>query len=310
MRLWAWVGLVACAALAAGGLAATALRRDPALPADLDGSIVLVGGREGREALYVRHLPSEAMRILVRQPDPVREPAVSPDGARVAFATRGRIGLASLATGETTIITLGVDWLDSSPAWHPDGRSLAIVALRPGSQNADLHALELAAGQAQPRRASLTQTPLQGESSPCFSRDGAFVAFVREENLFRLDLADRKVTRLTGGFRKVSHARVLPSGRIALLWSSGKEFGIDTIAPDGTGRETLRQGTVRYRTLAPSPDGRYLAATFSYDLEFHLAEALTLSHSEQVHLLDARGGLVGPLARSWRSAWSEPSWGR
>jgi Tol biopolymer transport system component len=310
MRPRVWIGIGLCATLGGAGIAGTVLRRDPALPADLDGRIVLVGGRAGREALYVRHFPSEAVRMLVRQPDPVREPAVSPDGARVAFATRGRIGVASLATGETAIVTLGVDWLDSSPAWHPDGRSLAIVALRPGSQNADLHVLELAAEPAQPRRASLTKTPLQGESSPSFSGDGAFVAFVREENLFRIDLADRKVTRLTGGFRKVSHARVLPSGRIALLWSSGKEFGIDTIAPDGTGRETLQQGSVRYRTLAPSPDGRYIAATFSYDLEFHLAEALTLSHSEQVHLLDARGGLVGPLARSWRSAWSEPSWGR
>ena len=309
MRPRAWVGIGLCSALGAAGFAATALRRDPPLPGDLKGSLVLVGGGPGRETLYLRDLPSEGLRAFVRLPDAVREPAVSPDGSRVAFTTRGRVGVASVATGETSIVTLGVDWLDSSPAWHPDGRSLAIVAARPGALAADIHWLELGSGQGQPRRAALTDTPLLGESSPSFARDATFVAFVREENLFRLDLPDRKLARLTGGFRKVSHARVLPSGRIALLWSTEKEFGIDTIAPDGGGRETLRQGSVRYRTLAPSPDGRYLAATFSYDLEFRLAEAIRLSHSEQVHILDARGSLVGVLARSWRSPWAEPSWG-
>jgi Tol biopolymer transport system component len=275
MRPRAWVGIGLCSALGAAGFAATALRRDPPLPGDLKGSLVLVGGGPGRETLYLRDLPSEGLRAFVRLPDAVREPAVSPDGSRVAFTTRGRVGVASVATGETSIVTLGVDWLDSSPAWHPDGRSLAIVAARPGALAADIHWLELGSGQGQPRRAALTDTPLLGESSPSFARDATFVAFVREENLF----------------------------------STEKEFGIDTIAPDGGGRETLRQGSVRYRTLAPSPDGRYLAATFSYDLQFRLAEAIGLSHSEEVHLLDARGGFVGVLARSWRSPWAEPSWG-
>ena len=64
-------------------------------------------------------------------------------------------------------------------------------------------------------RHPLTQPRAGDDTSPTASPDGAFVAFVREEHLMRVDLADGRVRRLTGGFKRERSPRVLPTGRIA-----------------------------------------------------------------------------------------------
>ncbi|MET0555699.1 MAG: hypothetical protein ABW221_21855, partial [Vicinamibacteria bacterium] len=103
----------------------------------------------------------------------------------------------------------------------------------------------------------------------------------------------------------VRSARFLSSGRLLCLWSQGKQFGMDVMDADGRNRETLSQGSTFYRTVAPSPDGRYLAATLTYE-----ANALRFQQREEVQLLDAKGLPLGTLAESWRTATHSPHWGR
>ncbi|HWX23469.1 MAG TPA: hypothetical protein VN083_00440, partial [Vicinamibacteria bacterium] len=92
------------------------------------------------------------------------------------------------------------------------------------------------------------------------------------------------------------------------LWSEGKRYGIDVMERSGKNRETLVQGSVCYRTVSPSPDGRYLVGTFVFDLRFDPADALKLRQTEEVRLLDAQGHLLGALERSWRYANHSPEW--
>jgi Tol biopolymer transport system component len=223
----------------------------------------------------------------------------------------GRIGLVALGTGDVRILTLGVDWRDASPSWRPDGKALLVASRRPGEANADIHLLapvDAPAGQAD--RRPLTLTPGLDETSPVFGPDASFVVFARQDNLVRTDLGDGRTRRLTGGFRKLRDPRFLPSGRLLALWSQDKEYGIDVMDGDGKNRETLWQGAVSYRTIAPSPDGRFLAATFTFDLRFHPTDALKLRQTEEVRLLDDRGRPVATLARSWRHANHSPEWAR
>jgi Tol biopolymer transport system component len=161
----------------------------------------------------------------------------------------------------------------------------------------------------EPERRPLTQTIGMDETSPAVSPDGSFVVFEREEGLVRLELADGSSRRLTTGFRKLRGPRFLPSGRIACLWSEGKRYGIEVMDADGNDRQTLVEGGACYRTLAPSPDGRFLAATYSFDLGFHPVDALRGRQTEEVRLLDAAGTAVIVLAGTPSYSNHSPSWG-
>ncbi len=291
------------------GLGWLALRPAPPLPPGLGGAIVFVSDRDGIPALYWRRLPRDRERRLTFGSEAVGEPAVSPDGTRVAFSMNGRIGVVAVASGEVAVLTLGVDWKDAQPAWLPDGRRLVVSARRRVGEPAALHFLDPAADGTVGRN-PLTQPRAGDDTSPTASPDGAFVVFVREEHLMRVDLADGRVRRLTGGFKRERSPRFLPGGRVVCAWSADKKHGIDVIDAEGKGRETLAEGGAFHRTVAPSPDGRFLVATLTWDAGFRPLDALLGAHEEEVVLLDASGRRIARLEASPRHANHSPDWGR
>ena len=292
------------------------LRPASPLPAGLPGAIVFVSDRDGTPALFWRRLPRDRERRLTFGSEAVGEPAVSPDGTRVAFSMNGRIGVVAVASGDVRILTLGVDWKDAQPAWLPDGRRLVVSARRRAGEPAGLQLLVPAEPALDPAshgtvaRHPLTQPRAGDDASPAASPDGTFVAFVREEHLMRVDLADGRVRRLTGGFKRERAPRFLPSGRIVCAWSEGKRHGLDAIDAGGKSRETLVEGGTFYRTVAPSPDGRFLAATVTWDAGLRPLDALLGSQKEEVRLLDVAGREVARLEASRRHANHSPDWGR
>jgi len=279
----------------------------PALPPRIPGAIVFVSDRDGTPALYWRRLPRDRDRRLTFGSEPASEPRVSPDGTRVAFAMDGRIAVVAVASGEVTLLTLGVDWKDAQPAWLPDGRRLVVSARRRVGEPASLHLLEPSA-EGMAVRHPLTQARAGDDTSPSPSPDGESVVFVREDRLMRVGLGDGRVTRLSGGFKRERSPRFLADGRLVCAWSEGKLHGIDTIDLATKTRTTLTQGGVFYRTLAPSPDGRFLAVTRSWDMGLHPLAAL-LGQMEEVHLLDASGRERSGLEVSRRHANHSPDWG-
>lgn len=275
------------------------------LPADLSGTLLFVSNRDGRDTIYLRRLPDGADFPLVAQDEPVGEPAISPNGKDAAFSMRGRIGVVSLGTHAVRFLTLGVDWKDGEPSWRPDGRALVVSSRHSDGAAADVHLLFLNPAPGSELRQPLTRTEHLDENHPAFAPDARHIAFIRGDNLFRLEVASGRLQRLTGGFRLMRYPRFLPSGRLLCLWTQGKQFGLDVMDEDGENRETLSQGTAFYRTLAPSPDGRYLAVTLGFE-----ADALRFRQNEEVRLLDARGQPLATLAESFRTGSHSPSWGR
>jgi len=285
------------------------LRPGPSLPSGISGAIVFVSDRDGSPALYWRRLSRDRERRLTFGSEAVGEPAVSPDGTRVAFSMNGRVGIVAVASGDVRILTLGVDWKDAQPAWLPDGRRLVVSARPRAGQPAGLHLLDPAPDRSV-ERSPLTRPRASDDLSPAASPDGAFVVFVREDHLMRVDLADGRVRRLTGGFKRERSPRFLPGGRLVCAWSEGKRHGIDAIDGEGRERVALAEGGAFYRTIAPSPDGRFLAATLTWDAGFRPLDALLGAQKEEVALLDASGRAVARLEASRRHANYSPDWGR
>jgi Tol biopolymer transport system component len=302
--------LAAALFLAAAGAAAWwVARARSAVPAGAAGAIAFVSTREGEPAVYWRRLPRGRARRLTAPGEPAEHPAISPDGTRVAFTSRGRLAVAAVASGDVRFVTYAVDWKDAEPAWLPDGQRLVVSARRREGEPAGLHLLDPGERGALERH-PLTRPVAGGDTSPAVAPDGAWVLFVRQGHLMRVDLADGRVRRLTGGFRLERSPRFLPSGRIVCAWSEGKVHGIDTLEPDGRSRATLAQGPRSYATLAPSPDGRFLAATLAFDMARSPLSTLLGAQREELHLLDAEARPVAALEASGRHANHSADWGR
>jgi TolB protein len=98
-------------------------------------------------------------------------PVFSPDGREIAADVNGQIASVDTATLEVQALTRG-PVAATSPAWSPDGRTIAFVSRRNG--RAELFAMS-AAGSDERRLASM---PTGHIALPRWSPDGARIAFV------------------------------------------------------------------------------------------------------------------------------------
>ena len=121
------------------------------------GSICFTGMARGLTDLFIVDLSSGAVRPLTNDPYADVQPAWSPDGRFIAFATDRftsrldvlemgayRIGLVDLATGAIRAVPAPGTGKDINPQWAPDGRSLYFISDRDGISN--LYRVTLAGG--------------------------------------------------------------------------------------------------------------------------------------------------------------------
>lgn len=139
------------------------------------------------------------VRRLTDHPAGNFEPALSPDGTTVAFASsrdgNAELYLQPLAGGPPRRFTdeRRDDW---GPAWSPDGRRLAFLSDRDGRER--VYLVEVEGGV--PRRVT-SHTDATGEAEPRWSPDGRYLALVRG---FGVDLAVDVVEVATGAARTLT----------------------------------------------------------------------------------------------------------
>lgn len=198
----------------------------------------------------------------------VAQPAVSPDGTRIAFVvatidlgentTRTRVWLAG-PDGDPAPVTAGPN--DSQPVWSPDGRFLAFTSRRgepnqPGSpKEATLHVMPVAG----PGEVRTVASMAEGFAGPAWSPDGKWFAFVSRTRDKRYDAKDvswqppRKIERF--------FSRLNGEG-----WIVDRPAHVYVVAADGTGTP---------RNLTPGP--------FEHDGVSWLADSSGVVTSAQRH---------------------------
>jgi hypothetical protein len=105
----------------------------------------------------------------------------------------------------------------------------------------------------------------------------------------RVELDGSKVTRLNRRLQARPLAALPGPGGSSARGARARSTAIDAIDLATRARHTLVEGGVFYRTLAPSPDGRFLAVTRSWDSGVPPFAACWRAQGE-VRLLDAAGG--------------------
>lgn len=99
----------------------------------------------------------------------LRQPALSPDGARVAFSLGGDLWVAPAEGGEAERLTAG-DADEQKPCWSPDGASIAYSS--DADRNRDVYVMRLA-----DRSVRRLTWHTAVDDKPDWSPDGRFIAF-------------------------------------------------------------------------------------------------------------------------------------
>jgi tricorn protease len=115
----------------------------------------------------------------------IRDAALSPTGARAVFAFRGEIVTVPGEKGDVRNLTNSVDAHDRSPAWSPDGRSIAWFSDKSGEYQLYIGSQD---GKGDPRAIAVTGAGFY--SAPIWSPDSQKIAYWdNSQSVYWLDVA-------------------------------------------------------------------------------------------------------------------------
>lgn len=234
-----------------------------------DPNLLFVSTRDGEYAIYaISTTGGDEQRLTAADVDAATpqglffqtEPAWSPDGSTIAFASKrsGTFDLYAMSpdgTGTRRLTSTNDD--DGQPAWSPDGARIVFA------RGASTRLFVMNADGSGARR--LTGAAAE-EGEPAWSPDGRLIAYVQEDPgssvrelwLVRPDGSQRRQLTKLGG---AAHAPAWsPDGR-RIVFSADvgdNRYGIYTVGVDGKG---LRPVTSGEDSIEPawSPDGEQIA---------------------------------------------------
>lgn len=197
-------------------------------------------------------------RVLFSSNEPIFAPAWSPDGRRIAFATRrdswNQIHILDISTGQTLVLG---PWGGnaSEPDFSPHGDYLALTLSR--NINPDIYIYDLKRG----KLVRLTEHfAIDAEAD--WSPDGSELVFTSDRSgrpqLYRLNLLSGRISRLTFSTSYDGGGRYMPDGRKVIFVRSSQGKSHLSLLQTGTLEVQRLTAPGTYDAPTLSPDGRIL----------------------------------------------------
>lgn len=238
------------------------------------GLLAFVSDRDGQPEIYQMHVDGTGLLNLTQHPALDVQPAWSPDGSRLAFASN-RVGnfdiyVLELASGQLSNLTAYWDQFvagapadDTQPAWSPDGSQLVFESQRGG--DTDIYVMDVTGWQVQ----NLTQRPVDGDGDPAWSPDGSQLAFVSNRagswNIYMMQPDGQAQTLVAAMADDVGAPDWAPDNQRLVFHSlvfrpnTPANFDIGVMLADGSSRQWLTEEPSDDANPSWSSDGAYVA---------------------------------------------------
>ncbi len=253
-----------------------------------DGTIVYFAERSNNFDIYRINLTTRVEFQLTSAVSSELYPAVSPDGAQIAFM--------SDADGDYDIYVMDSDGhnthrltsnnvTDRTPSWSPDGQWIVFSSDTRGDGGDDLYEIH-------PDGSGLK--PLFSDdgrnTSPVFSKDGQSIYFVGGSisdgttwEIKRLDLTSNQVTTLTHNTVMDWSPALMPDGSLIYDTEGDGHAAIAEMKADGSGSHVLYDGEGYEWGAEFSPSGSLI--TFTSDA----------SGRDEIYVMNADGSNIRPV---------------
>jgi Tol biopolymer transport system component/C-terminal processing protease CtpA/Prc len=243
--------------------------------------------------------PAVALTLHAQLPPPTnapiigaRQPALAPDGKRLAFVYRGDIWTCDAAGGRATPITSHLE-MDAYPLFSPDGNWIAFSSKRNG--NWDIHVIPADGGGArQLTWHSGTEVPYG------WSPDGKYLLFSSKRDtpnysLYALDVNSGRDRLLTEDYAAINNPNYSPDGQQVVF----ARYGFPWMRPRYTGSAAAQIWLLNAQSGERHPlttnEFQHLWPRFTPD-----GKILTVTVQERTPSTSKLGEIVSPLADNSR----------
>ena len=246
----------------------------------------------------------------------------SPDGKTIAYSCKKKTGLAYATstnsdiylynpeTGKTTNFTEGMMGYDLNPVYSPDGQMIAWESMERDGYEADKNRLFIADLKTGTKK-DFTVSFDQNVKGLTWSKDSKSIWFISDihgtDEIFRLDLADGKISRITNGVHDYQEVFIANNSLVATRVSMSHPAEIYRVDPV-TGKDepitTVTKGLMDQLTFG-KVESRWITTTDKKKMQVWVIYPPHFDPSKKYPaLLYCEGGPQSTVSQFWSYRWN------